>query len=107
LAPLLQHEKFEVHTVYDEHLAGENDETILEAAIKENRTLLTFDTDFCNIRKYPPVKHCGIVVFRLKDTRWRVLKPRVKQVLACLKSPDLCRALVIVDNKRIRVKVGD
>jgi predicted nuclease of predicted toxin-antitoxin system len=45
LALFLRKENFKVHTVYDENLSGESDETILEAAVREKRTLFTFDTD--------------------------------------------------------------
>ncbi len=104
LTLLLKKEDLDVHTVYDEQLAGSCDESILEAAVKEKRALLTFDVDFADIRKYPPGKHCGIVVFRLPDTRWAALKPRVNQILEWLKSSDLYHCLVIVDRRRIRIK---
>ncbi|MBI5789539.1 MAG: DUF5615 family PIN-like protein [Candidatus Schekmanbacteria bacterium] len=96
---------FEVDTVQDEGLSGQDDEIILAGAINERRVLLTFDTDFCNIQKYKPETHSGIVVFRLKDSRWSSLSLRIKQILPLLKSPDLQQALVIVDDKRVRLRI--
>jgi hypothetical protein len=56
--------KHDVDTVIDEALGGVDDIEILKAAIAENRILFTLDTDFLNLKTYPPAGHKGIVVFR-------------------------------------------
>lgn len=43
------------------------DEVVIQQATKEKRILLTLDTDFSNILRYPPEKHGGVIVFRLKN----------------------------------------
>ncbi len=44
-----------------------SDEQIYAKAKRQDRCLLSLDTDFLNILKYPPGHHSGIIVFRLKD----------------------------------------
>ncbi len=50
---------------------GLTDEDIYRLCIKREKVLLTLDTDFLNILRYPPKKHPGIVVFRLKNQSYR------------------------------------
>ena len=73
LAALLHEYGHDTADVVQEGLAGEDDPPVLAAAVKEGRILLTFDLDFADIRQYPPGAHAGIVVFRLRDQRWRTL----------------------------------
>lgn len=56
--------KHDVDTVVDEDIAGVDDVDVLKAAFAENRILFTLDTDFLNLKTYPPADHKGIVVFR-------------------------------------------
>jgi len=56
--------KHDVDTVFDQGLSGASDPEVLNAATSENRILLTLDTDFLDLKKYPPDKHCGVIVFR-------------------------------------------
>ena len=57
-------EKFghDVDTAFDEGLAGATDKELLHEA--SNRILFTLDTDFLNLKIYPPGNHGGVVVFR-------------------------------------------
>lgn len=52
-------------------LGSLSDVEIIQQAKKEDRILLTLDTDFSNILRYPPGKHGGIVVFRLKNQSYK------------------------------------
>ena len=70
LTRLLQSAGHEVADVAEEGLSGADDPPVLQAATREERLLMTFDTDFADIRVYPPDSHGGIVVFRLRDQRW-------------------------------------
>ena len=62
--PLLQQKGYDVHTVFDEALDGEEDERIAETCCKERRVLITLDMDFSDIRAYPPEDYSGIVLLR-------------------------------------------
>jgi|SRR5262245_11413819 len=56
--------KHDVDTVLAEGLSGAPDSQVLKAAAAQNRILLTLDTDFLKLKKYPPATHCGVIVFR-------------------------------------------
>ncbi|MGH7138980.1 MAG: DUF5615 family PIN-like protein, partial [Pirellulales bacterium] len=74
LAKMLLAAGYDVTRVQDVGLGGEDDPPILEAATAEGRILMTFDTDFADVRNFPLGSHAGIVVFRLKRQDWRSLE---------------------------------
>ena len=103
---LLRQEGHDATDVAEEGLAGEEDPSILEEATKEGRVLLTFDTDFASIRRFPPGSHSGIVVFRLHDQRWRRLEGPARRLLADNRLDKLKHGLSIVDELRIRFRTA-
>ena len=46
-------------------MGGTADSDVASACLREERVLLTQDTDFADIRMYPPGEYPGTVVFRL------------------------------------------
>ena len=104
MASLLLENAHNVTTVPEEHLSGSRDPHVLNVAASEGRILLTFDTDFADIREYPPGSHAGVVVFRLKDQRWTELESPAKELVASGVLEELQGGLAIVDKKRIRVR---
>jgi len=96
-------EKFghDVDTAFDEGLAGATDKELLHEA--SNRILFTLDTDFLNLKIYPPGNHGGVVVFR--PTRQGALEI-IKIVQAFVRSADLRkyrRRTAVVERTRIRI----
>jgi predicted nuclease of predicted toxin-antitoxin system len=104
LGALLRGEGHDVTDVVEEGLAGEKDPSVLAAATGEGRTLMTFDLDFADVRTYPPGSHSGIVVFRLKNRRWKTLEGPLRRFLAECSLHKLEQGLAIVDEVRIRYK---
>ena len=47
-----------------EGLSGADDSVVLKAATAQERILFTLDTDFLDLKKYPPKSHRGVIVFR-------------------------------------------
>jgi predicted nuclease of predicted toxin-antitoxin system len=93
----------DVDTVFDEGLTGVDDVAVLHAASSQDRILFTLDTDFLNLKAYPPGKHSGIVVFRPPRQGALTL---AKFVRAFVLSSDLRRhqrRTTIVERTRIRV----
>jgi hypothetical protein len=66
LVDLFQNAGIDTHTVFSENLSGASDQVIYETILSEERILLTFDTDFCNILRFPPDESAGIIVVRPK-----------------------------------------
>lgn len=94
----------QAETAFGEKLAGAKDPAVLQAAAREGRVLITFDLDFANIRTYPPGSHAGIVVFRLKDQRWRTLRQPVQHLLDETDLDILQGSLAIVEATRVRYR---
>lgn len=104
LAALVRQEGHDASDVAGEGLGGQDDPPVLQAAAAEGRILLTFDTDFADIRHYPPGSHAGIVVFRLRDQRWQALEGPARRLLAQSNLAKLEKGLAIVDETRIRYR---
>ncbi len=106
LAASLRAAKYDVSTVAEEGLAGYDDPPVLEAATAEGRVLVSLDLGFADIRRYPQGTHAGIVVFRLKDQRWKTLQKSVRRLLSMSALKELRRGLAIVDESRVRFRRG-
>jgi predicted nuclease of predicted toxin-antitoxin system len=98
---------YQASTVLDEGLGGKADPEVAAVCKAEIKILITLDTDFANIRAYPPEDYSGIIVLRLENQA----KPHVLSILARLldalrqKSPS--GHLWIVDEHRIRIRPGN
>ena len=104
LGELLRKADHDVVSVAEEGLAGCDDPPVLQAATAEARILMTYDTDFADIRRYPPGTHAGIVVFRLKDQRWKTLQTPAQRLVSTGALRELRQALAIVDESRVRYR---
>ena len=104
LAELLRTAGHDVETVPDENLSGEEDGVVLRSATDEGRILMSFDLDFADIRSYPMGTHAGIVVFRIHDQKWAVLKEPAERLIASGRLERLSHGLAVVDEKRIRMR---
>jgi predicted nuclease of predicted toxin-antitoxin system len=106
-ATILANAGHDVATALAEKLGGHADPQLAAACKTEDRALITLDTDFANIRRYPPRKYPGLVVLRLT----RQDKPHVLAVLTRLlekfENEPLPRHLWIVEEHRVRIRLGD
>ena len=93
-------------TVFDEALSGAEDPDIGARCRAEDRVLFTLDTDFADIRAYPPNEFVGIVVFRpVKPSRDSVLA-LLKQLIPVLTAEWAEHRLWIVEPGRGRIREG-
>jgi predicted nuclease of predicted toxin-antitoxin system len=104
VAEVLRQAGYEAATVYDQGLAGEVDRTLALVCQSEQRVLITLDTDFADIRTYPPAEYPGLVVLRLKQQDKASLLKVVARLVKALSTEELERYLWIVDERRIRVR---
>jgi predicted nuclease of predicted toxin-antitoxin system len=102
-ALLLKGDGHDAVTIMEQNLSGTPDPNIAEVCRRERRALITLDTDFADIRKYPPNNFFGLIVLRLKKQD----KPHVTSVLnrlsKILPKEPLERHLWIVEEGRIRI----
>lgn len=68
-AQLLRGAGCDVATVAGQDLCAASDETLAEVCRAEGRTLISLDTDFANVLRFPPARYAGLVVLRLPEPR--------------------------------------
>ena len=104
VAGSLRQAGYDAATVSEQHLEGSPDSDIASVCQQERRALITLDTDFADIRAYPPEKFPELIVLRL---RWQD-KPHVLEILdhliPVLSSEPLEHLLWIVDETHIRIR---
>jgi len=101
-APLLRHSGYDVHTVFDEALNGEVDEQIAETCRQEQRALITLDTDFSDIRAYPPRDYAGIILLRPHRQSEPQILRLLEAILPVLQTETIQGCLWIVEPVGIR-----
>ncbi|HEW78507.1 MAG TPA: hypothetical protein ENH34_00865 [Phycisphaerales bacterium] len=104
IAALLKKAGYDATTVSEQNLIGTSDANLAAVCQKEKRIMLTLDTDFADVRHYPPDRFCGIIVMRLN----RQDKPHVLEVLQRVirlfpKEP-IEQHLWVVEEDRIRIR---
>lgn len=88
----------------DLNLSRASDSAILAEAIKQERIVLTFNSDFGDIRYFPPETHCGVIRLRIYPQDTFSINNILKHVLTVL-SPDMIRGkIAVVDRRRIRLR---
>ena len=65
IAEILINVGHDAKTANDQQLLGVKDTVLIDVCKIENRILVTLDTDFSDIRTYPPHEFSGIIVLRL------------------------------------------
>lgn len=91
-------------SVLDQNLGGAGDPVIATACAEENRTLVTLDTDFADIRAYPPGESSGIIVLRLGSHRKDHVLQVVERLIRVLHTESAHQQLWIVEEERIRIR---
>ena len=105
-ADFLLNHGHDAHTVHSEGLNGCDDLTLLAHCTTERRILITFDSDFGDIRRYPPNNTAGIILLRLRSQSRPHVLLIISRVLAHLASHPLAGRLWIVSDADIRIREG-
>jgi predicted nuclease of predicted toxin-antitoxin system len=103
LADALRELGREVHTLFDERLAGQADADIWEATQKEGRFLIMQDLDFSDLRKFAPGSHQGILLVRLRSPNRRDLAERIAELFQKENAGDWAGCFVVATERKIRV----
>ena len=91
-------------TVAEQGFAGRSDEHIASICQGEERALITLDTDFADIRTYPPEQYSGLVVLRLKQQDKPYVLRIIDLLMHALAAQPLDGRLWIVEERRIRIR---
>ncbi len=104
VAALLQESGYDSKTVLDQHLGGATDTAIASRCQQEDRVLITLDTDFADIRTYPPKNFSGLIVLRLKQQDKPYVLATMRRLIKMFSSVPLDGHLWIVEEERVRVR---
>jgi predicted nuclease of predicted toxin-antitoxin system len=103
---LLQTAGHDVVTAHEEGLAGADDDTLLTAAKREGRALVTLDLDFPDVRRYDPADSAGMIVLRLRDQTLPMIRRAVVRLADLLLREPTAGRLWILDESRLRIWPG-
>jgi predicted nuclease of predicted toxin-antitoxin system len=95
---------YEADTVPDEGLMGAPDSLLLERARDEDRVLFTMDKGIADVRRFPPRRYAGIVLFRPRSTGRGEVLAFVRRRLPNILALELRGWLLIVGERSIRVR---
>lgn len=97
---------YDVKTVVDFGLSGAEDSSVTERATQERRTLITLDADFGEMFYFGTHQEFSVIILRLKNQTVESVNGVLDRLLASeiLEQKNLGNTLIIVDEKRIRVR---
>lgn len=72
---------FNVKSLIEEKLGGLEDEVVAQMAVKERRTLITFDLDFGEMYYFAIKRAFSVIVLRLDDQRVEAVNKVLKRFL--------------------------
>ena len=90
-------------TVLDQGLRGSRDEEVSSVCKREERVLLTLDSDFADIRVLPS-QQPGVIVLSVKRQSKPTILGLVQRILPLLTTQPLAGYLWIVTQKTVRVR---
>ncbi len=106
VASLLREAGHDAMSVLDQQMSGATDEVVADVCRQKRRAVVTLDTDFADIRTYPPNEHAGIVVLRLARQDVKSVLGVMAGILPLLQVEPVAGRLWIVDESRVRIR-GD
>ena len=104
ILPLLVNTWHDAKTVNDQQLQGINDPALIDICNREHRVLVTLDTDFSDIRAYPPEEFSGIIVLRVGSQAKQHIIETFQRVIPLIDREPLNQHLWIVEESIIRIR---
>lgn len=95
---------YDVVDIRELDLYGAPDERIAEEAKKHQRIIITFDSDFADILELPVGSHPGVKRLKVIPQTADILHPILERELLFLTTEKIEGCLVIIDNKKVRIK---
>ena len=95
---------YDAFSVRDQLLSGKPDDTIAIVCKTEERALITLDTDFLDIRRFPPEEYSGIIVLRLFSQDKEHIINIFRENLFHFMAEPLDKCLWVMEEHRLRIK---
>lgn len=104
ISEILLNAGHDAKTVNDQQLKGTKDAVLVDICKNENRALITLDTDFSDIRTYPPQEFSGIIVLRVgSQAKQHVIKV-FQRIIPIFDREPLNKHLWIVEETKVRIR---
>ena len=100
----LRNKGYDAVAVVEVGLSGAPDEDVLHFAVAERRVLVTLDSDFANVIRFPPDATAGIVRLRVHPPAEQKIRACIDRALLLLSNVDLTGRLAVVDEDKIRIR---
>lgn len=101
---LLRAAGHDAQSVFDQRLSGRPDDQIASVCRREDRALITLDSDFGDIRTYRPADYSGLLVLRLPRQSAPEVVRVIRRLLEVFGTMDCRGQLWIVERDRIRIR---
>jgi predicted nuclease of predicted toxin-antitoxin system len=88
-------------------MSGQDDEAILRYARKKNRVLITADSDFANLKKFPLIKEPGRIVLSIGSTSSFRLNRALERLFRLMKLRDFKGNLITVTQDNVTITFPD
>jgi predicted nuclease of predicted toxin-antitoxin system len=96
--------EWRVYHTSDLGLAGEPDEVLYTWAQQNGAAIITFDEDFADVRMRALGAHHGIIRLKVWPTTAEKTRWAIERLLQSVPDDNWRGALVIVDNRKIRIR---
>jgi predicted nuclease of predicted toxin-antitoxin system len=107
VAEYLVHSGYDALRVDEQGLKGVADPGVAAVCLVEGRAIVTLDTDFMDIRRFPPEQHAGILVLRPHRQSVPRILSLTRRFVGLLRSEPLRGKLWVVDEARVRLRPED
>jgi len=107
IAELLIKAGHNAKTVNEQQLQGVRDPVLINVCKSENRVMVTLDTDFSDIRAYPPQEFSGIIILRVgSQAKQHVIKV-FQSIIPLIRREPLNQHLWVVEETTVRIRGKD
>ena len=107
IVDLLISVSYDAKTVNDQQLQGTKDTILIDVCRSEHRVLITLDTDFSDIRAYPPEEFTGIIVLRVRSQAKNHIIKVFRSIMPLIGREPLIQHLWIVEETKVRIRGKD
>jgi len=94
----------EVKSIKEDRLFRTPDEKIVEMAVKEKRTIITFDKHFGDILRYPPKELSGIIHIRIHPPLLSDIFPALRNLFENYGADSFQGKLVVLSKTGYRIR---
>lgn len=94
----------DVDTVVLEHLVGQDDHAVWQAAQQAGRFFITQDLDFSDVRRYTPGTHRDLLLVRLASPGGTALLSRVQSLFVVEDVSTWAGGLAVATDGKLRVR---